>query len=394
MAFSVLYLSNSSSTLMLWFAATVIVVIGSFLTFEQNPLIERRLVEESQVIPIVGGAVGPESFAFDPHGDGPYAGVSDGRIIKWIPSEIRWLDFALTSPDRDGCEGFHDHSETEHRCGRPLGLEFDENTGDLYIADAYLGLLVVGPNGGLATKVAKMAQGVPFGFTNSLCIDQTHGVLYFTDSSTTFSRRSYVSVIVSGDSTGRLMKYDMKNKKVSILLKNLKFPNGVTMSKQGDFLLFAETTTCKIFKFWLKTSQAGTVEVVSELPGFPDNIKRNKKGEFWVGVNSRKSKFLDWVLSKNWIRNNLAKLPFDITKVHSYLASLGFGGGSLAIKLSKYGHVVEILEDPKKKRWKFVSEVYEINENLWVGSVKMPFAIKEKVATCEKLLDTTTNYEL
>ncbi|KAH0716263.1 hypothetical protein KY284_009168 [Solanum tuberosum] len=380
-------LCNSSSTFKVWIAigATIIVVIWSFFRFEENPLIDRRFVE---VIRIVGGAVGPESFAFDPHGDGPYTGVSDGRIIKWLQNETRWFDFALTSPNRDGCEGFHDHSTSEHKCGRPLGLEFDENSGDLYIADAYLGLLVVGPNGGLATQVAKFAQGVPFGFTNSLCIDQNHGVLYFTDSSTTYSRRSHISVIVSGDDTGRLMKYDMKNKQVSVLLKTLKFPNGIAISKHGDFLLFVETTTCKIFKLWLNTSKAGSVEVVSELPGFPDNIKRNKKGEFWVGVNSRRSKFLDWVLSKNWIKNNLVKIPFDITKAHSFLANNGFGGGGLAIRLSEDGHVVEILEDPKRKRWKFVSEVHEMNGNLWIGSVKMPFAIKEKVTTLEKFLDT------
>uniref|UniRef100_M1BMP4 Strictosidine synthase n=1 Tax=Solanum tuberosum TaxID=4113 RepID=M1BMP4_SOLTU len=325
------------------------------------------------------------------------ATLAQKKLMKWDREDIPPVKLALLSlgslppvfvPLLDGCEGFHDHSTSEHKCGRPLGLEFDENSGDLFIADAYLGLLVVGPNGGLATQVAKFAQGVPFGFTNSLCIDQNHGVLYFTDSSTTYSRRSHISVIVSGDDTGRLMKYDMKNKQVSILLKNLKFPNGIAISKHGDFLLFVETTTCKIFKLWLKTSKAGSVEVVSELPGFPDNIKRNKKGEFWVGVNSRRSKLLDWVLSKNWIKNNLVKIPFDITKAHSFLANNGFGGGSLAIRLSEDGHVVEILEDPKRKRWKFVSEVHEMNGNLWIGSVKLPFAIKKKVTTLEKFLDT------
>ncbi|TMW84942.1 hypothetical protein EJD97_024090 [Solanum chilense] len=380
-------LCKSSSTFKVWFviASTIIVAIWSFYTFEENSFLDRRFVE---VIRIVGGGVGPESFAFDPHGDGPYTGVSDGRIIKWLQNETRWSDFALTSPNRDGCEGFHDHSISEHKCGRPLGLEFDENSGDLYIADAYFGLLVVGPNGGLATQVAKIAQGFPFGFTNSLCIDQNHGVLYFTDSSTTYTRRSHISAIVSGDDTGRLMKYDMKNKQVLVLLENLKFPNGIAISKNGDFILFVETTTCKIFKLWIETSKAGSAEVVSELPGFPDNIKRNKEGEFWVGVNSWRSKFLGWVLSKNWIRNNLVKIPFDITKAHSFLANIGFGGGSLAIRLSEDGHVVEILGDPKRKSWKFVSEVYEMTGNLWIGSVKMPFAIKEKVTSLEKFWDT------
>lgn len=92
-------LCKSSSTFKVWFviASTIIVAIWSFYTFEENSFLDRRFVE---VIRIVGGGVGPESFAFDPHGDGPYTGVSDGRIIKWLQNETRWSDFALTSPNR------------------------------------------------------------------------------------------------------------------------------------------------------------------------------------------------------------------------------------------------------------------------------------------------------
>ncbi|CAH9102583.1 unnamed protein product [Cuscuta europaea] len=55
--------------------------------------------DDEAVIPIIG-AVGPESFAFDSNGDGPYTGVSDGRIIKWQRNQSRWIDFAVTSPER------------------------------------------------------------------------------------------------------------------------------------------------------------------------------------------------------------------------------------------------------------------------------------------------------
>lgn len=65
---------------------------------------ETSLVSEvwqyDQVVPIENGAVGPESFAFDPLGEGPYTGVSDGRIIKWHRHENRWLNFAVTSSHR------------------------------------------------------------------------------------------------------------------------------------------------------------------------------------------------------------------------------------------------------------------------------------------------------
>lgn len=77
----------------------------------------------------------------------------------------------------------------EHICGRPLGLQFNQKTRELYIADAYFGLLVVGPDGGQAMPVATNAHGVPFGFTNALEIDHGSGVIYFSDSSTLFQRR-------------------------------------------------------------------------------------------------------------------------------------------------------------------------------------------------------------
>ncbi|KAL0404828.1 UNVERIFIED_CONTAM: protein STRICTOSIDINE SYNTHASE-LIKE 2 [Sesamum radiatum] len=275
-------------------------------------------------------------------------------------------------------KGGHDHSQTEHICGRPLGLRFNEKTGDLYITDAYMGLLVVGPNGGLATPLAQQLDGLAFGFTNSLDIDHNTGVVYFTDSSTRFPRRNYVSVIISGDDTGRLMKFDPITKKTTLLLNNLKFPNGIALSKNGDFLLFVETTTCRLFKFWLKSAKAGNLEVLAQLPGFPDNIKRNSIGEFWVGINSR---FLEWVVSNSWIGNGLILVsPVDVTKVHSYLGGL-IGGMGMGIRLDGDGNVVEVLDsgEGKGKRWKFVSEVEEYNGNLWVGSVTRSFVIRQKL---------------
>ncbi|KAL2483022.1 Protein STRICTOSIDINE SYNTHASE-LIKE 2 [Forsythia ovata] len=337
--------------------------------FKNETLLGDVGFQHPQVIRIPG-AVGPESVEFDPNGDGPYTGVSDGRIIKWQGNESGWIDFAVTSPKRDGCEGKHDHSTTEHICGRPLGLRFNKKTGDLYIADAYMGLLVVGPNGGLATQLIR--PGLDLTFTNSLDIDQSTGVVYFTDSSRRYSRRNYVSVIVSGDSTGRLMKYDPRNNETTVIVDNLKFPNGIALNSNGEFLILAETSSCKLLKIWLQTPKAGIIEEIATLAGFPDNIKRNRNGEFWVGINSRKGKFLDWIISNYWIGNNLIKLPFDITKWHSYLADLG-GSTGMGIKLNEDG----ILDSSFGLKWKFVSEVKEQNGNLWIGSVKVPFLVKE-----------------
>lgn len=72
-----------------------------FVTLDRNEgNIASAKVRESVVVSVPGSAIGPESFAFDPIGGGPYTGLSDGRIVKWIPSEQRWIDFAVTSPTR------------------------------------------------------------------------------------------------------------------------------------------------------------------------------------------------------------------------------------------------------------------------------------------------------
>ncbi|KAK6942189.1 Strictosidine synthase, conserved region [Dillenia turbinata] len=295
----------------------------------------------SEILPI-NGAVGPESFAFDPAGGGPYVGVSDGRIIKW---------------DED-----------------QRGLKFNEVSGDLYIADAYLGLFMIGPKGGQATRLATEAQGIPFKLANGLDIDQTSGVVYFTDSSSRFQRRNYMLLTISGERSGRLIKYDPRNKQVTVLLDNLQFPNGVVLSKDGDFILISETATARILKFWLKTSKAGNLEVFAQLPGFPDNIKLNNKGEYWVGIFTRRGKFLHWILSEFSIGKKLLKLPLEPMTLQSILAkwrASGFG-----VKLSGEGQMLEILEDGSRKVWRSISEIEERNGTLWVGSVLTPYAGK------------------
>ncbi|GFQ08684.1 protein strictosidine synthase-like 10 [Phtheirospermum japonicum] len=229
-----------------------------------------------------------------------------------------------------------------------------------------MGLLVVGPNGGRASPVATACDGVAFGLTNSVDIDQNSGVLYFTDSSTRFARRNHISIIISGDNTGRLMKFEPKTNKTTLLVDNLKFPNGVALSKNGDFLLFVETTT-------------------SQFPGFPDNIKRNRNGEFWVGINSRRGKILEWLISNSWIGNFIVRVsPIDVTKLHLRLAHL-IGHFGMGIRLNRDGNVVEVLDANTGKRWKFVSEVEEENGDLWIGSVTRSFVVKEKISFLFKL---------
>ncbi|CAI8613878.1 unnamed protein product [Vicia faba] len=316
----------------------------------------------------VTGAVGPESLVFDSRGEGPYTGVADGRVLKWEGEERGWTEFAVTSSNRSDCvRPFA--PELEHVCGRPLGLKFDKKNGDLYIADSYLGLKVVGPAGGLATKVATEAEGQPFRFTNDMDISEDEDVIYFTDSSTTYQRRQFMVILLTGDKTGRLMKYDKSTKEVKVLLRDLAFPNGVALSKDGSFLLVAETSTHRILRLWLHGPNAGQVDTFAVVPGFPDNIRRNSEGQFWVALHAKETPFGKWVSSNLWAGKALLKLG-NFKQLH---ASVAKKPHATAIKLSDEGEILEVLEDCEGKTLKFISEVEEKDGKLWIASVLMPY---------------------
>ncbi|XP_019078101.2 protein STRICTOSIDINE SYNTHASE-LIKE 10 [Vitis vinifera] len=240
---------------------------------------ERLHALKYNTLELPSGVSGPESIAFDCNGDGPYTGISDGKILKWQGSKHGWKEFAITSPFRipKFCDGSLNPA-MEQVCGRPLGLKFNEATCDLYIADAYFGLLVVGQNGGVAKQVAISAEGVPFRFTNALDIDQNTGVVYFTDTSTIFQRWAYAIVMQIGDKTGRLLKYDPRTKEVTVLLRGLSFSNGVALSEDKYFVLVTEMTAAKITRYWLQALKYNTLELPSGVSG-PESIAFDCNGD-------------------------------------------------------------------------------------------------------------------
>lgn len=70
-------------------------------------------------------------------------------------------------------------------CGLPAGLNFNLFTGKLYTCDAFFGLTVVGPLGGLATAVAPTKNGVPYVYL--IAVDAANdGYVYFTDVSAVY----------------------------------------------------------------------------------------------------------------------------------------------------------------------------------------------------------------
>ncbi|XP_028788693.1 protein STRICTOSIDINE SYNTHASE-LIKE 10-like [Neltuma alba] len=348
---------SSSSSFSSVFFFLLLVSRAATFTFASGEVIFKDGLKNSIEVRLPS-ASGPESFAFDCIGEGPYTGISDGRILKWQGTQKGWVEFAVTSPNRDRklCDGSTDPNR-EATCGRPLGLKFDRKTCNLYIADAYFGLLMVGPSGGVAKQLAISAYDgdAPFKFLNGLDVDSLTGVVYFSESSTVYQRREVEMIFQKGDKTGRLLKYDPKTKKVEILLKGLAFANGVALNKDGSFLLVAETSSRKITKFWLKGSKNYTSELFTQLERPPDNIKRKKNGDFWVGLNSNRTS------SENANTNE------------------SLGDDPVGVKFDEKAKTLEVLDGRGGPELESVSEVKEHYGKLWIGSATKPYAVVVKV---------------
>ncbi|KAL6633380.1 hypothetical protein ACP70R_026051 [Stipagrostis hirtigluma subsp. patula] len=288
---------------------------------------------------------GPESVAFDGRGGGPYSGVSDGRVLKWNGKARGWSTYAYSPGyNAKACTAsrLRPAELTESKCGRPLGLRFHYGSGNLYIADAYKGLMRVGPGGGEATVLATQANGVPLRFTNGVDVDQVTGEVFFTDSSMNYPRSQHERVTATGDSTGRLMKYDPRTNNVTVLQDGITYPNGLAISADRTHLVVALTGPCKLLRFWIKGPKAGTSELLADLPGYPDNMRPDGRGGFWVALHREKT-----------------ELPF------------GPDSHLLAVRVGADGQILQVMKGPKSVR---PTEVVERKGGkLYMGSVELPY---------------------
>ncbi|KAK3932460.1 Adipocyte plasma membrane-associated protein [Frankliniella fusca] len=221
-----------------------------------------------------GQFTGPEAFAM--YNGEVYTGIHGGFVVKIEGGEIK--------PVVKFGENCDDIIE-EHKCGRPLGMKFDA-AGNLYVADAYYGIFKYNVQTGqktLLVGVNEEIEGKKSTFVNDVAVAKD-GSVYFTVTSTTFPLFNGVhAMLAPGD--GRVVKYDPQTKKAAVLADGLHTPNGIALSLNEDFLVFAESVGARVMRFDLKGNKKGILSVFAEgLPGLPDNIRIDGQGGFYVSL--------------------------------------------------------------------------------------------------------------
>ncbi|KAI5748431.1 hypothetical protein M8J77_025439 [Diaphorina citri] len=217
---------------------------------------------------------GPEAVV--KHKGDLYMGVDGGHILKLSGGKL-----VPVVKLGKACYGF----KYEQQCGRPLGMKFDKN-GALHVADAYFGLYKVNVTTGQTEQLISMdteIDGAKPQIPNSVTVD-SDGMVYWSDSSTKYKLYDGLfDGLTSG--SGRLIQYNPKTKKNKVLIANLHFANGVELSADESFVIVSETMRSRVHRYYLKGPKQGKSEVfIDGLPGLPDNVKRDSKGNFLVSL--------------------------------------------------------------------------------------------------------------
>ena len=76
---------------------------------------------------------------------------------------------------------------------------------------------------------------------------------------------------------------------------------------------------CRVLRYWLEGEKKGKVEVFANLPGFPDNVRINEDGQFWVAIDCCRTR-IQQVFSTRYTHTHTYLLASCIhTYVHTYI---------------------------------------------------------------------------
>ncbi|KAL5196700.1 hypothetical protein ABZP36_000212 [Zizania latifolia] len=256
--------------------------------------------------------------------------------------------------------------------------------GAMLVCDADKGLLKVEEHGRV-TLLASAVEGSTIRFADA-AIEASDGTVYFSDASTRFTFANWYLDFLESRSSGRLLKYDPRTGKASVVLGDLGFANGVALPPDEAFVVVCESMRFRCLKVWLKGEKAGQAEIfVDNLPGSPDNIRLGSDGYFWIALLQLRSPWVElinrWTLTKKVVASFPALLDWSKATMK----------GAMVAQVSQNGRIMRVLDDSEGKVVRFITSVTEFNGDLFFGSLEANFVGKLSLAKVPQEQDAVSS---
>jgi sugar lactone lactonase YvrE len=238
------------------------------------------------VIPVPGSGAEDVVVAAD---GSVYTGTEDGSIFR-VSQDAGRVD------------------RVAHTGGRPLGIEIDLD-GRLLVCDAHRGVLRVDVRTGGVEAVTDRIGRAPMMFCNNAAI-ASDGTVWFSDSSLKFGIEQWKDDFVQDTRTGRLARMG-EDGVPEVVIDGLAFANGVALAADESYVAVAETGARTVVRWWLTGPKAGTRDfLVTDLPGYPDNIARGSDGLVWVSIASPRDPVVERLQrSPGPVRRAVTRIP-------------------------------------------------------------------------------------
>jgi sugar lactone lactonase YvrE len=270
-------------------------------------------------------------------------GTADGAVFRLSPDGRRI--------DRVGDTG-----------GRPLGLELLPD-GRLLVCDAHRGLLALDPETGAVEELTTLVHGQRMMFCNNAAVHSS-GDIWFTDTSRLYSIEQWKADVVENTASGRLLRR-RPDGTVDVVLTGLRFANGVALAADESYVAVAETAGRTVVRRWLTGPRAGQTDaLVTDLPGYPDNISRGSDGLIWVTIASPTDPVVERLMTGPMVLRRLAwRLPAPLQPKPKR-----------TVRVMAFDDLGEVVHDRvlPADGYHMVTGVREHDGTVWLGSLEEP----------------------
>jgi ribose transport system permease protein len=314
-----------------------------------DPLAVNDRLGEVELIGL-GEVESPEDVILDDE-DYLYCGTRHGDIVRFAPPDYKTNEVYA------------------HIGGSPLGMAIDRE-GSLLVCVGGMGLYKIDRQRRV-TKMTDETNRSTFSVVDDsrlrLADDldiAPDGRVFFSEATIRYEMHDWPVDALESRGNGRIICYDPRSGRTHTAAKNLVFPNGVCLARDGQSMLFAESWACRISRYWFAGPKAGKIErVVDRLPGYPDNINRASDGTYWCAIMGMRSPALDVALRMPAFRRRMAR---RIAPDEWLYPNLNVG---CVIRFTDSGEIVESLWDRTAANHPMITSMREHKGWLYLGGI-------------------------